>query len=87
MHDPPMEERRAITRSHLRVSELVFGNRGPRAILAWLDVGGVRTPLYLCDLDRAKLKRLPGARNTYLYEDETVDPRYFDARDVEGARS
>jgi hypothetical protein len=50
-------------------------------------VGGVRTPLYLCDLDRAKLKRLPGARNTYLYEDETVDPRYFDARDVEGARS
>jgi hypothetical protein len=61
-----------------RVSELVLVNGLARAVLCWVDVGRQRTPLYLCELDRAKLRRLRGARNTYVYEGVTVDPRYED---------
>jgi hypothetical protein len=61
-----------------RVSELVFVNGRPKAILGWIDVGGVRTPVHLCELDPAKLRRAAAANanNTYYYEDVTVDPRY-----------
>lgn len=60
-----------------RVSELAFIGGTPKAILGWIDVGGVRTPVYLCDLDPAKLHQ---ARNgdTWYYDDTTVDPRYID---------
>jgi hypothetical protein len=60
-----------------RVSELVFINGTPKAILGWVDVGGMRTPIYLCELDPKKLR--PGAtRETWYYDDVTVDPRYVE---------
>ena len=61
-----------------RVSELVFVGGRPKAILGWIDVGGVRTPIYLCDLDPAKLKKAAAAKGTYYYDAVTVDPRYED---------
>lgn len=61
-----------------RVSELVFDRGRPRAILGWIDVGGQRTPIYLADLDPAKLKKAAAAKNTYYYDEVTVDPRYED---------
>ena len=64
-----------------RVSELTFVGGKPKAILGWIDVGGLRTPVYLCDLDPAKLRRAAGGKsekNTYFYDDVTVDPRYED---------
>jgi hypothetical protein len=60
-----------------RVSELVFVRGRPKAILGWIDVGGVRTPIFLCDLDPAKLRKAASAgKNTYYYDAVTVDPRY-----------
>ncbi|HZM33234.1 MAG TPA: hypothetical protein VFC18_01975 [Burkholderiales bacterium] len=62
-----------------RVSELVFVQGQPKALLGWIDIGGVRTPLYVCDLDRAKLRTAKGVRNLYYYDATTIDPR-FDGR-------
>jgi hypothetical protein len=59
-----------------RVSELVFIEGRPKALLGWIDIGGVRTPLYICELDRDKLRQPEGAKNVYYYDDITVDPRY-----------
>jgi hypothetical protein len=61
-----------------RVSELVYVRGLPKAILGWIDVGGVRTPIYLCDLDPARLRKANGAqgKNTFYYDAVTVDPRY-----------
>ena len=59
-----------------RVSELVLIKGVAKAILGWIDLGGVRTPIYLCDLDRAKLTRSKRAKNTYYYSGTTTDPRY-----------
>jgi len=62
-----------------RVSELVFVAGRPKAILGWIDVGGLRTPIHLCDLDPAKLRKAvagKATRNTYYYDAVTVDPRY-----------
>jgi hypothetical protein len=59
-----------------RVSELVVIDGQPKALLGWINLGAVRTPLYLCDLDQAKLHRSPTSANTYLYEEITVDPRF-----------
>lgn len=62
-----------------RVSELVFVRGRPKAIPAWIDVGGVRTPIFLCDLDPAKLRKAgsdKASKNTYYYDAVTVDPRY-----------
>lgn len=59
-----------------RVSELVYVRGRPKAILGWIDVGGVRTPIYLCDLDPVKLHRSASSPNTYYYEEITVDPRF-----------
>ena len=67
-------------RRYKRVSELVFVAGGaPRAVLEWVDLGGVRSPLYIVELDPAKLRRAPRLRNTYYYDGETIDPRYLDA--------
>ncbi len=60
-----------------RVSELVFIYGRPKAVLGWIDVGGVRTPIYLADLDPGKLHALP-EKNAYAYDDVTDDPRYDD---------
>ena len=59
-----------------RVSELVFVDGRPKALLAWIDIGGVRTPLYICELDRTKLRAPKGVKNTYYYDATTVDPRF-----------
>jgi hypothetical protein len=62
-----------------RVSELVFVRGRPKAILGWIDVGDMRTPIFMCDLDPAKLRKAaPGnnATDTYYYDAVTVDPRY-----------
>jgi len=66
-----------------RLSELVFVGGRPKAILGWIDVGGVRTPLFLCDLDPAKLRKAVagnGAKDTYYYDAVTVDPRFEEVR-------
>jgi hypothetical protein len=59
-----------------RVSELLFVRGRPVAIPAWIDVGGVRTPIFLCELDPDKLRKLGTEKNTYYYDAVTVDPRY-----------
>lgn len=62
-----------------RVSELVFVRGRPKAVLGWIDVGGMRTPIFLCDLDPAKLRKAASGnntKNTYYYDDVTIDPRY-----------
>jgi hypothetical protein len=67
---------RAGERRFLRVSELAFVGGQAKAILEWIDLGGVSTPLYICVLDAKKLKRLKADPHTYYYRAETVDPRY-----------
>jgi hypothetical protein len=69
-----------------RVSELVFIRARPKAVLGWVDVGGVRAPIYLCDLDPAKLKKAAAARDTYYYDGVTVDPRYETLAPAPGER-
>ena len=61
-----------------RVSELVYVQGRPKAILGWIDVGGVRTPIFLCDLDPGKLRKATGhtGKNLFYYDAVTVDPRY-----------
>ena len=59
-----------------RVSELVYVRGKPKAILGWVDVGGMRTPIYLCDLDPAKLHKAAAAPATFYYDEVTIDPRY-----------
>ena len=66
---------RAVDSTFRRVSELVFVRRQPKAVLGWIDAGGVRTPIYICDLDPAKLKKAAAMKNTYYYDEVTVDPR------------
>jgi hypothetical protein len=61
-----------------RVSELVYVRGSPRAILGWIDVGGVRTPISICDLDPQKLHKAAAAPGTYYYDGVTTDPRYED---------
>jgi len=61
-----------------RVSELVFVDGRPRALLGWIDMGGIRTPIFICELDSAKLRGPKGARNTYYYDATTIDPRFED---------
>ena len=62
-----------------RVSELVFVAGRPRAVLGWIDTGGMRTPIYICELNPAKLKKAAALKNTYYYDEVTVDPRYESA--------
>jgi hypothetical protein len=57
-----------------RESALLFVSGRPVALLEWINLGGVRTPLYSCELDPSKLCHY--ANGTYHYEDVTVDPRF-----------
>jgi hypothetical protein len=59
-----------------RVSQLVVIDGKPKALLGWINLGDVRTPIFLCDLDQAKLRRSPTSANTFLYDEITVDPRF-----------
>lgn len=64
--------------TYRRVSELVYVRGEPRALLGWIDIGGLRTPIYVCILDREKLHPAAAPR-TFYYDEVTVDPRYEDA--------
>ena len=59
-----------------RVSELVMIAGKPKALLGWINLGGVRTPIYLCDLDRRKLRQSPTSSSTFYYDEITIDPRF-----------
>jgi hypothetical protein len=97
LHPPPMTNRHSsryalkVIHRHRkgeetarRVSELVFINGRAKAILGWIDLGRMRTPIYMPDLDADKLHRLSD-KNTYFYDEVTEDPRYDDARPVQGS--
>ena len=57
-----------------RVSEFVMVRGQPKAILRWIDIAGIRTPIYL-DLDASKLRRLRvGPAGMYHDDGVTVDP-------------
>jgi hypothetical protein len=57
-----------------RVSELVYVDGQPKAVLEWIDIAGMRTPLYVSELDPRRLRR-GKPRNTFYYDGETIDPR------------
>lgn len=61
-----------------RVSELVFIKGRPLALIEWIDLGGVRTPLFTCELDVAQL-RTGHRAGLYEYDGLTIDPRFKDA--------
>lgn len=69
-----------------RVSELVFVGGRPKAVLGWIDAGGVRTPIYICELDPAKLRKAAATKNTYYYDETTIDPRYEPAQPARSAK-
>jgi hypothetical protein len=57
-----------------RVSELVFIRGEPKAVLRWIDIAGVRTPIY-ADLDASRLRRIQaGPKATFYYDGTTADP-------------
>jgi hypothetical protein len=61
-----------------RVSELVYVRGLPVALLDWIDLGGIRTPLYMCKLDPVQLHAAtPGG--LFEYDGITADPRFADA--------
>ena len=61
-------------RTFRRVSELAFVRGKPKAILRWINIAGVRTPIY-AELDASQLKRVANVRSvTYRYEGTTGDP-------------
>ena len=66
-----------------RVSELVFVDGRPRAVLEWVNLGGIRTPVYLADLDPAKLTGAAALRRMYFYGGVTSDPRFDEDGSVE----
>jgi hypothetical protein len=59
-----------------RVSELVYVKGRPVALLDWIDLGGIRTPLYMCELDPTKLRTATDQRGVFHYDDVTADPRF-----------
>jgi hypothetical protein len=57
-----------------RVSELVYIRGRPKAILRWIDIAGVRTPIY-AELDPAKLSQPRTPRGAAArYEGTTTEP-------------
>jgi hypothetical protein len=60
-----------------RVSELAYLGGQPKAILRWIDIAGVRTPIY-ADLDPAKLRRVRPRAGVTRYEGTTIDPSEVD---------
>lgn len=68
-----------------RASALVFVKGQPVALLEWINIGGVRTPLYTCELDPGKLRPVPGSPGTYQYDGMTVDPRFPDTSEADSA--
>jgi len=73
-------------RKFRRVSELVFLQGTPKLVLGWINLGGVRMPLY-AQLHPAKLRKAHSLKNTYYYDEVTTDPRYEDMRPLPGPHS
>ena len=61
-----------------RVSELVFVGERPRAVVGWINLAGVRTPIYICELDADRLRDSSASKGTFYYDGTTIDPRYAD---------
>lgn len=59
-----------------RVSDLVFADGKPHALIEWINIGGVRTPLYTCELDKTKLVPASDAKAAFYYVGVTTDPRF-----------
>lgn len=59
-----------------RVSELLYVKGRALALLEWIDIGGARTPLYVCDLDPTKLRPDKDERAVFHYDGLTTDPRF-----------
>jgi hypothetical protein len=47
----------------------------------------VRTPIYICELDPAKLQKAAASKNTYYYDEVTVDPRYEPTLPADGVHA
>jgi hypothetical protein len=62
-----------------RTSEMVYVRGCPVALLDWIDLGGIRTPLYVCELDPTKLRPATEQRGVFHYDGVTTDPRFLDA--------
>ena len=57
-----------------RVSDFMLVRGEPKAVLRWIDIAGVRTPIAV-DLDRAKLRSIRAGTSTlFLYAGTTTDP-------------
>ena len=68
--------RHRIGGHHLkRVSELVYVRGQPNAVLEWIDLAGVRAPLYI-PLDPEQLHAPPRMHSLFVYDGETRDPRF-----------
>ena len=88
----PARERRTVPRPGFRVahrhrvgsavvtrtSELLYVNGRPVALLDWVDLGGIRTPLYVCELNPSQL-RAADEHGVFEYDGITSDPRFADA--------
>ena len=59
-----------------RVSELLYVRGKPVALIDWINLGGVRTPLYTYPLDPLKLRADVARRGVFHYDDLTADPRF-----------
>jgi hypothetical protein len=59
-----------------RISELIYAKGRPVALLDWIDLGGIRTPLYVCDLDAKRLRRGSDQPGLFDYDGVTADPRF-----------
>lgn len=64
-----------------RVSELLYVNGRPVALIDWINLGGVRTPLYTYPLDPGKLRPDVARRGVYHYDEVTADPRFMERAD------
>ncbi len=58
-----------------RVSELVYVRGQPKVVLEWLNLAGVRAPLFL-ELDPGKLHTPKRLHHFFVYDGETSDPRF-----------
>lgn len=59
-----------------RVSDLVFADGKAQALIEWINIGGIRTPLYTCELDKTKLVPASDAKAVFYYVGVTTDPRF-----------
>jgi hypothetical protein len=60
------------------ISDLIFENGMPKAVIEWADTPQGSAPAVTVDLDPQFLCEVPGDRYQYVYENEIADPRRFD---------